>query len=175
MQGACKMSKFRNVFQHETKNRSRRWQMCKVWLCSYCNIHIWHKILLPLFSKYCYLMIPSDIGQILDGCHSYWVFFDPLFWRISHQNFKALYAIFCIIQPRHVQNILLEYLSAAQFNALTDDVGLMTMNDDHVKLRKEIIQSCICVSLNLNVGQDRIMIFEPRSQALNPLHRKQKC
>jgi len=89
--------------------------------------------------------------------------YDPLFWRIYHQNFKALYALFGIIQPRHVQNILLEYLSAGQLKALKDDIGLMTTNDDHVKLRKEIIQSCKCASINLNAGQGRIMIFRPRS------------
>jgi len=88
---------------------------------------------------------------------------DPLFQRIYHKNFKPLYVIFGIIQPRHFQNILLEYLSAAQLNALTDDIGLMTTNDDHVKLRKEIIQSCKCASINLNAGQGRIVIFWPRS------------
>jgi hypothetical protein len=63
--------------------------------------------------------------------------FDPLFWRSFHKNFKALYAVFGIIQPGLIQNILLGYLSAAQLNAVTDDIGLMATNDDHVKLRKE--------------------------------------
>lgn len=66
-------------------------------------------------------------------------------------------------------------MAAAQLNALTGDIGLMTKNDDLVKPRKEIIQSCKCASINLNAGQGRIMIFGPKSQTLNPLHRKQKC
>jgi len=55
-----------------------------------------------------------------------------------------------------------------------NDIGLMTTNDDHVKLKKAIFQSCKCANININAGQGRITIFGPRPQNLNPLHRKQK-